>query len=232
LSQIGPKDLAEMLALMAHDLRNPLSALFTNINFLRATLQGSPAEVQEAVSDSMLCCSMLQQFIANLDVLGRSIVDSPPVASAVMLQKAADEASARFSSQARALGVELSMAGDSPAPGVLADPRWLGRTLDNVLANSLQYAPSKSTVNVALEVRADRGFIVVVDDGPVIPPDLRGWALSLSAQAHAKKRFEARYGRGLGLYCAAESARLAGAEVALGERQGRASFEVSAPLVG
>src|SRR5262245_29349360 len=128
-----------MLALMAHDLRNPLSALFTNINFLRATLHESPNEVQEAVSDSMLCCSMLGQFIANLDVLGRSIVDSPPVASAVILQKAADEAVARFSSQARALGVELSVNGESPAPNVLADPRWLGRTLDNVLANSLQY---------------------------------------------------------------------------------------------
>ncbi|HEY3592661.1 MAG TPA: HAMP domain-containing sensor histidine kinase [Polyangiaceae bacterium] len=230
MSQLGPKDLAELMGLMAHDLRNPLSALFTNINFLRASLHDSPAEVLEAVSDSTLCCAMLGQFIANLDVLGRSLVDSPPPSSAVILQKAADEAVTRFASQSKALGVDISMSTGEAAPSVLADPRWLGRALDNVLANSLQYAPAHSTVNVSLEIRAQRGVVLVVDDGPVIPPDLRAWALSIGAQAHAKKRFEARYGRGLGLYCAAESARLAGAEISIGERQGRAAFEMSAPL--
>jgi K+-sensing histidine kinase KdpD len=230
VSQLGPKELAELLGLMAHDLRNPLSALFTNVNFLRVSLHESPAEVQEAVSDSMLCCAMLGQFISNLDVLGRSLVDSPPASSAVILQKATDEAVARFGQQSKALGVEISVDSTAVAPSVRADPRWLGRALDNVLANSLQYAPARSTVNLALEIRGDRGFVLVVDDGPVVPPDLRAWALSIGAQAHAKKRFEARYGRGLGLYCAAESARLAGAEISLGERQGRAFFEVSAPL--
>jgi len=109
-------------------------------------------------------------------------------------------------------------------------PRWVGRALDNLLANSLQYSQTGSLVTIELAAGDEVGIIIVLDDGPVVPPELRSWALLMEAQNDAKRRFEARYGRGLGLYCAAQAARIAGARVALGERAGGSMFELSGPL--
>jgi signal transduction histidine kinase len=223
-------DLAGLLELLAHDLRSPLSALLTNINFLAGSLAGRAPDVGEALSDSAISCSILAQFIANLDVLSRLLVDPPPVIREVVLQRVASEAVARFEPQAKAFGLKLCITHGSSSPTVMADPRWLDRALDNVLANSLQYASAGSTVDVELAVRTDRGWLIVIDDGPVVPPDLRAWAPSAEAQSRGTQRVESRYGRGLGLYCAAEAARLAGADMALAEREGRAAFELSAPL--
>jgi len=85
-------------------------------------------------------------------------------------------------------------------------------------------------VTIELAAGDEVGIIIVLDDGPVVPPELRSWALLMEAQNDAKRRFEARYGRGLGLYCAAQAARIAGARVALGERAGGSMFELSGPL--
>ena len=77
---------------------------------------------------------------------------------------------------------------------------------------------------------ADRGILLILDDGPDVPADLRNLAISPEWQGQAKLRYEARYGRGLGLYCASEAARIAGAELTIGNRAGRSTFELSAPL--
>jgi hypothetical protein len=53
--------------------------------------------------------------------------------------------------------------------------------------------------------------------------------LTVEGQSEAKKRYEARYGRGLGLYCAAQAARIGGAELTVGEGDGRFRIELWGP---
>lgn len=228
MNGLDPKDLSDLLSLLAHDLRNPLSALLTNVNFLRTC--HVPPDGQEALSDASLCCTMIGQFVTNLDVISRSLVGTAPTCRAVPVSKAASDGIGRLSSQARAQGINLRLAAESEGPHIWVDPRWFGRALDNLLANSLQYAPAGSLVTVEIARRDEVGVVIILDDGPVVPPDLRAWSLSMEAQNDAKQRFEARYGRGLGLYCAAQAARLGGARVEVGEREGSAMFELSGAL--
>jgi signal transduction histidine kinase len=228
VDRLDPKDLSEVLALLAHDLRNPLSALLTNVNFLRTC--PIPQDGLEVLSDASICCTMLGQFVTNLDVISRSLVDSAATCRPVPASKVASEGVGRLSSQARAQGIKLRLAAESEGPNIWVDPRWVGRALDNLLANSLQYAPPGSPVTVELATRDQVGVITILDDGPVVPPDLRGWCLSMKAQSDAKQRFDARYGRGLGLYCAAQAAQIGGARVTVGERAGGAMFEITGPL--
>src|SRR6267378_720347 len=61
--------LSELLALLAHDLRNPLSAVLTNVNFVKSTMRGRAPDIEEALGDSALSCATLGQVIGNLDVL-------------------------------------------------------------------------------------------------------------------------------------------------------------------
>src|SRR5690349_19506637 len=103
MSPPTPNELSELMALLAHDLRNPLSALLTNLNFVRSAMRDGAPELQEALSDSALSCAMLSQYIGNLDVLARSLVDAPPRRRATDLHQAAEEAVARAQAQATAL---------------------------------------------------------------------------------------------------------------------------------
>jgi signal transduction histidine kinase len=129
------------------------------------------------------------------------------------------------------LGVEVEIVPGPHAPRLLVDPSFFGRALDNLIANALQYSPHKGKVRIECSSRKDRGFLTVTDDGPSVPVDLREIALMAEGQNVAKQRYEARYGRGLGLYCAAEAARISGADVTIGERGGHSALEISAPLV-
>ena len=54
-----PEHLPELMAILAHDMRNPLSALLTNIHFVQSVARGSTLEVDEALSDSALSCTIL-----------------------------------------------------------------------------------------------------------------------------------------------------------------------------
>jgi hypothetical protein len=85
-------------------------------------------------------------------------------------------------------------------------------------------------VRISCESADGLGVVVIEDQGPLVPEDLRSVATTAEWQGNAKQRYEARYGRGLGLFCAAEAARIAGASVSIADRGGRSTFELSAPL--
>ena len=137
---------------------------------------------------------------------------------------------ARAAPQAVLAGIETAIAAGSPGATVQVDALFFGRTLDNLLANALQYSPAKGKITIELVTKEGRGGLLMTDRGPVVPPEFRERVLTEEGQATAKKRYEARYGRGLGLYCAAQAARLAGAEICLGERDGQFLVELWAPL--
>lgn len=225
-----PSHLADLLSLLAHDLRNPLSAVLTNINFIKSTLRGRAPDLEEALSDTAISCSMLGQVIGALDVLSRSFSTASLAARPTGARQTADDTATRFASEAALFGVRIELPEGPEAPILLVEPTFFGRALDSLVSNALQYSPTNGRVQIECTQGGDRGSLVILDDGPPVPTDFRLLAISADWQNEAKLHYEARYGRGLGLFCAAEAARIAGAEVRIGEREGRSKFELSAPL--
>jgi signal transduction histidine kinase len=222
--------LPELMAILAHDMRNPLSALLTNIHFVQSVARGSTLDVDEALSDSALSCTVLSQIIGNLEVLGRTFGGSHPPPTPVGTRAAAAQAMARAAPQAVLAGIEPAIVPGSAGATMLVEPIFFGRALDNLLANALQYAPAKTKVMIELMMAGERAGVRIIDEGPIVPPEFRELVLTEEGQSSAKKRYQARYGRGLGLYCAAQAARIAGAELTLGERDGHFLAELWGPL--
>jgi signal transduction histidine kinase len=218
------------MAILAHDLRNPLSALLTNIHFVQSIARGSALDIDEALADSALSCSVLSQIIGNLEVLGRAFGGARPAPTPMGTREAAAQAVARMTPQASLAAIDLVLAPAPSAATVLVEPIFFGRALDNLLANALQYAPAKTKVTLEVATAGERACVRVIDAGPIVPPEFRQRVLTEEGQSAAKKRYEARYGRGLGLYCAGQAARIAGAELVLGERGGQAVAELWGPL--
>ena len=67
-----------LLALVAHDLRNPLSALHSNVGFLESALGPKEQDSIDALADIVASCSSLKHIIDNLELLGLSVLDEPP----------------------------------------------------------------------------------------------------------------------------------------------------------
>jgi signal transduction histidine kinase len=218
------------MALLAHDLRNPLSAVLTNINFVRATVRGRALDIEEALVDSAISCTMLSQLISNLDILAGALSTATFSGQPVAARRAADEVVGRFAPLAAVSGLRLEVHELSPSLFLCVEPTFFARALDNLVANAVQYSRPNVPVRIECVEVGGRGMIAIIDEGPAIPADLRELVLSPDWQGKAKQLYEARYGRGLGLYCASAAARLAGAELKIEERAGRSAFELSAPL--
>src|SRR6186713_225154 len=57
--------IGELLGLLAHDLRNPLSALHSNLGYLDTVLSSHDDEAREAVEDGVVSCDGLSHVIDN-----------------------------------------------------------------------------------------------------------------------------------------------------------------------
>lgn len=226
--------IAEVLSLLAHDLKNPLAAAVTNLGFVDGWVQDldpgavptdEVSEVREAMLDARLACEALQRFVSNLEVLSRDLAHVAGGEPApVDLHAIADEIVSRHVAAASARRVRLEVRGESA--WALADRDPLLRAADNALANAIQHAPAGTAVLVEIGTEGSSVVLSFVDQGVVVPQALCDQAVSLEGQPKLKGRPEGRYGRGLALYAAAVAARRAGGQVTLGERNGASVITV------
>lgn len=235
-----PNDMAETLSLLAHDLKNPLAAVLTNLGFVRGfvdaldpTVPPDEAEltdVREAMLDAKLACEALQRFIGNLEVVSRDLgggrASFPPDAHPLDVLALADEAIARHQLAATARRLELAVVNEGPC-WARGDRDSMLRAADNLIANAVQYAPAGSTILIEVRCTPTEVTFTVIDSGVVVPERLRDDAVTREGQSRAKGSAEARYGRGLALYAASTSARIGGARLTVDTRDGKSAIGIT-----
>lgn len=205
---------ADLVAVMAHDINNPLAALVTNLGFLGSTL---PPEIgddaREALADAQMLCDVLRRLSSNLDLLARRD-DANRGFSPCDLTAFARDAMARLEAQARVSEVVFAEEPGARAGEVLVDANreFFVRTLDNMLAFAIERARPRSRIDVGVDrssglARVTVRFEARSKERPEEPSPL-------DASSVARRRFiQATYGRGLALYCARLAASLLGARV-------------------
>jgi signal transduction histidine kinase len=214
-----------LMAMVVHDLRNPMAALISNLGFVADRVRDDEA-ASEAASDCMLSLEVLVRLVDNLDAIGR--LDGGPAASGeVAVTEVIASVERRMRRHAEAAGVRLATSSGPGAGRALAGARLVELAVDNLVATSIAYAPLGSTVRVEAR-RADDGAMViaVLDDGQPVAESARSLVSSRDGQAALKAATGGRYGRGLGLYVASLVAGAAGGALHAGERDGAALFEL------
>ena len=221
--RLEPAVLGELLGLLAHDLRNPLSALHSNLGFLKSVLPSGDQDVIEAVDDSVVSCEGLAHIIDNIDLIGRAFRDRTddrsPGAEIVPLIGEVVAASARMA-ESHGVRIELEpLPHENPLSRGSRDA--LERALSNLLRNSVQHSPSNAAVKVSGR-RDQKSFVVTIaDSGTRLPSSTGALAFTAVGQVQAKSVPNGRYSRGLGLYCAG-----------LAAAAGRAEVRIAAPPAG
>ena len=190
----------EFLAMLAHELRNPLAPIRTAAELL---LRGAdkPALVNKASGVISRQVGHLTSLIDDLmDVsrvtrglvtLNQEVLDARQIAS-----EAVEQSRPLLDSRRHCLQVSVS---PEPAP-VFGDAKRLVQVLANLLNNAAKYTPEGGVV--ALELHTVDGQVVsrVTDNGVGMTPDLVGRVFDLFVQAErTSDRHEGGLGIGLAL---------------------------------
>jgi CheY-like chemotaxis protein/nitrogen-specific signal transduction histidine kinase len=160
----------EFLAILSHELRNPLAAIST----AAAVLDGAkppPGEVPGLVASIRRQSQHLARLIDDLLDLGRMTANklklrTEPVDLARIVRGAIDAIAA-----ARGLGpkrIELAL---EPV-WIDADPVRITQIVENLVGNALKHTLTSKSIRVAVAARADVAELRVEDDGQGIRPDL------------------------------------------------------------
>lgn len=221
--------LRELLAmLVAHDMKNPLTAIRLNVDAVLRELRSGPGTtpraLDERLGDARMAADRLDRMIrlfldvyrlenAEISIDWASCEVPVVLAEVVRLQ----------SSVADSYGLSMALRGT--ARPLSSDPALLQRVVENLVDNALRHA--RDAIQIELRDGDDAVEIDVIDDGPGVPEEARQRIFDKFASMSADLR---GYNQGLGLtFCKLAVERLGGSLAVLDARPRGALFRVRLP---
>ncbi|WP_322044363.1 MEDS domain-containing protein [Paraburkholderia sp. J67] len=218
-------DAIQAIAVLGHDLRNPLAAIGAGARLLRlAKLDERERAISETIGRSV---SHMSALIDNISDASRSrLVDGIPLrlkpdGLEAALRHAVDEL--RLAHPQRRIDLALSL-----TRPVATDPVYMARMLSNLVKNALTYGAQDQPVEV--RVSDDHDLVLSVSNqGPAIPRELHQRLFAPFTRGDVR---EEQRGLGLGLYIVAEIARAHGGTVDLASNDAETRFTFRMPIGG
>ncbi len=195
-SQQAVRAREEVLAIVSHDLRNPLSAVSLGASLLQMS-ETMSEEDREQLDTIVLSTKRMNRLIADLlDVTRLEGGKRLPVELAtVEVAELVNETEELFRAQAGVAGVTIAPDVPEQMPPVRADRHRVMQVLSNLVGNSLKFTPPGGRIDVRATRKDGYVLLTVADTGPGIPKENLYDIFSPYWQA---KRTE-RMGAGLGL---------------------------------
>ncbi len=217
---------AEIVSLVSHDLRAPLSVIVGYLDILRKRLKESDrehaidsarrsAERMDVLLEDLLSATRAEQLLAPTTLSPVSLV---PLASEVVTSLAQANPDTPL-----VLEAECS-------PIVRGEEGRLQQGLANLVSNALKYSGGTGGITVRISCQGDVALLQVVDHGPGISPEDRAFVFERFARLDGSL---ARPGVGLGLYIVRVISENHGGAVRVDETPGGgATFTIELPCTG
>ena len=216
------------LAGVAHDLRNPLSALKMAIDLIPPD-QPLPPEprLRELIGRIGRQIDRLQRMV--YDFLDASRIESGNLELRIEPHDARDLVQATLDLFEPATHTHKLIASIPEAPVELrCDAMRIEQVLSNLVGNAIKYSPPGTTVRLAIAERQHAVELSVIDQGIGISPDDLKHVFEPFRRAHAAKRTAG--GIGLGLFVARKIVEAHGGTIAVTSTPGSGStFTVRLP---
>jgi signal transduction histidine kinase len=160
----------EVLAVVAHDLRNPLGSIVGGAQMLEELVADGPA--QQFIRIIRRSGDRMNRLIE--DLLDASRVERGTLAlhtSPVRLRALVGEATSMMRPLAKGRGIELAATTGDPEAHVLADAARILQVLSNLIGNALKFTPNGGRVELRATVDRGAALVEVEDTGPGIPAE-------------------------------------------------------------
>jgi CheY-like chemotaxis protein len=197
------------LAMLAHELRNPLAPIRSSIELLARLPAVEDPRARRAQEIIERQCARLAELVDDLIDLSR--IDSGSVHFArerVDLRQAVENAVARHEAVVRDREQRLTVDVGREPLTVIGDAGRLVQVIGNLIGNASKFTPKAGNVRVTAQARDGAAEIVVADDGQGIDAAAIPHLFDLFDRAP-----DATQGLGTGLAIVARLTRLMGGEV-------------------
>jgi signal transduction histidine kinase len=217
----------QVLQIVSHDLRNPLSALSM---LARRLTDGEQVEEVRRIGSHILASAewmhrLMQDLLdaASIDA-GRLAMETHPAELAPVVNTVVS----MFGDRAAQQRIDLQVNLPPDLPAVLADAGRVSQLLSNLVGNAVKFTPEGGTIEISAAPVANRVEVRVRDTGSGIPDEELTRIFDRFWQS---RRGSATPGSGLGLAIAQGIARAHGGEVRVDSVVGSGStFTFSLPV--
>ena len=221
----------EFLAMLGHELRNPLAPVTTALQIMRIheNEPGRVARSREIVERQIEHMTRLIDDLLDVSRITRGKIElrEQPLLLSAVIERAIESARPLIDERGHRVALDL------PTEPVtfLADPARLAQVFANLLNNAAKYTDVGGRIWLRARVEGSAIVVGVKDDGPGLTRELRKHAFDLFMQG-PQTRARARGGLGIGLTLVRRLVELHGGTVeALSEGPGKGTeFVVRLPL--
>jgi PAS domain S-box-containing protein len=190
---------ADFLAMLTHDLRNPITIIlgYTEI-LLDEAQRGVPsAEVevlQRLRSNALSLHSLVTNYLDFSRIEAQSLaIATEPVVLNEVLRRVGDQ----YEPDASHHGIALHFALPEGEPRVVGAAIALERVFANIVTNAIKFTPSGGSITIRSELRGNEVVVTIADTGPGIPVEARA---TIFEKYRTVGNRGGREGTGLGLF--------------------------------
>jgi PAS domain S-box-containing protein len=186
----------QFLAILSHELRNPLSATRMAAQLLATppTEAGRVTQLSEVIQRQVGHMSRLVEDLIDVSRVSLGLVrlDKHPVNLHTIIQNAVEQVGPMISAKGHILKVQMP-----PYPCTVSGDRTrLVQVISNLLSNAARYTPESGNIHLTLQMERDYFLLKIVDNGIGIEPAAIPLLFDLYVQA---ERSTDRKNGGLGL---------------------------------
>ncbi|MBI1684650.1 GAF domain-containing sensor histidine kinase [Caulobacter hibisci] len=216
----------QFIAVLGHDLRNPLAAINGGARLLRKQPSGEKAEfilgqMEQSVARMAGLIDDVMDF-ARVRLGGGFGLDARPTPPET-LSRSLEQLVAELRSARPDRRIESDIV---LSETVVCDEARIAQMLSNLLGNALTHGDPAKPVRVEATTADGRFVLSVINGGPAIPPE----TMAKLFQPFTRGSAEMQQGLGLGLYIASEIARSHGGALTLRSDDRETRFSFSKPL--
>ncbi|MEO6600887.1 MAG: ATP-binding protein [Polyangiaceae bacterium] len=186
----------EFLAMLGHELRNPLSPITTALELMQLRSGGKASREEEVIERQVKHLTRLVDDLLDISKITRGKVElkREVVEASDVVARAVEIASFLFEQRGHRLTIEVPRKGLA----LKGDPVRLAQVIANLLTNAARYTKVGGSVTLLAKHEAGRIVISVADDGMGISADMLSQIFEPFVQGK-RTRDRAEGGLGLGL---------------------------------
>jgi signal transduction histidine kinase len=185
----------EFLAMLGHELRNPLAAIVHAVDLLASDVPDERGDAQRVIRRQSRGLSRLVDDLLDVSRItrGQIALDRRPLALAEVVSAGADVWRHLLAQKRQRLTIDVPA-----ALGVEGDPARLGQVLANLVHNAAKFTPEEGAIRITAAAEGGAAVLRVHDEGRGMTPDVLAHAFELFVQGPAPLDRQ-QGGLGLGL---------------------------------
>lgn len=179
----------EMLGIVAHDLKNPLTGILLSAeSMMRFLPQFTPKDLEKRLANIVSAAEHMKDIIMKLlDIQllesGSFLLDTLPIDVDTHVAVSV----AHYTEQAGAKNIHIQTFTPGQPSTITADKKALQEVIDNLLSNAIKFSPPDSCITITIARTSQEGVrLSIQDQGPGLSPDdqskLFGKFMQLSAK--------------------------------------------------